>query len=214
MNKLLGVIATTLAVATMSTTAMADEGFFSEPHWQNLRNTTAQEGITDPIYERAKQFRSQFNQRVDSHQKNVGPNAPRPLFLAWEDRPGPAFEKEKPPKPEMKPMAENKTFLFDWDSAELSPKAEARLDEVVRDYNARGVEVVRVNGFTDTSGPVAYNDELGLRRANNVANYLRNNGLEADVDTFSYGEFKLAVETADGVREPQNRRAVVKAMQY
>jgi len=65
-----------------------------------------------------------------------------------------------------------------------------------------------VVGHTDTVGSNAYNDALGQRRANSVANAIKANGKEVAGAT-SDGKRNLAVKTGDGVREPLNRRAVI-----
>ena len=65
-------------------------------------------------------------------------------------------------------------------------------------------------GHTDTSGPEAYNMALSLRRANAVKDALVRNGVPAQAITvIGRGEQGLLVQTADGVREPQNRRVEI-----
>ncbi|MDP1748828.1 MAG: OmpA family protein, partial [Reyranella sp.] len=65
-------------------------------------------------------------------------------------------------------------------------------------------------GHTDTSGPEAYNMALSLRRANTVKDALVREGVPATAITvIGRGEAGLLVKTADGVREPQNRRVEI-----
>jgi outer membrane protein OmpA-like peptidoglycan-associated protein len=65
-------------------------------------------------------------------------------------------------------------------------------------------------GHADRSGPADYNVGLSQRRANNVRSYLAGHGIPDGVmTTQAFGESRPLVETADGVREPQNRRVEV-----
>ena len=69
---------------------------------------------------------------------------------------------------------------------------------------------VTVVGYTDTSGSAAYNIKLSQRRASSTAKALVADGVaNADVSVSWKGETDLAVPTADGVREPRNRRATI-----
>ncbi|HHI89081.1 MAG TPA: OmpA family protein, partial [Hellea balneolensis] len=69
---------------------------------------------------------------------------------------------------------------------------------------------VNIAGYTDTSGSKAYNLRLSKRRADNVEKALKADGLTAThITKEAKGEEGLAIPTADGVREPLNRRAEV-----
>jgi outer membrane protein OmpA-like peptidoglycan-associated protein len=64
---------------------------------------------------------------------------------------------------------------------------------------------VTVVGHTDAVGTEAYNMGLGMRRAEAVAQYLRNKGVNV-VNVISKGETELIVNTQEKNRT--NRRAV------
>ena len=65
-------------------------------------------------------------------------------------------------------------------------------------------------GHTDKSGPDDYNMALSLRRANTVKNALVSEGVPATaIAVVGRGETQPLVQTADGVREPQNRRVEI-----
>jgi outer membrane protein OmpA-like peptidoglycan-associated protein len=67
-----------------------------------------------------------------------------------------------------------------------------------------------IAGHADRSGPADYNIGLSQRRATNVRTYLTGHGIPDGVITQeAFGESRPLVETADGVREPQNRRVEV-----
>ena len=109
------------------------------------------------------------------------------------------------------PVAAARTFLvfFDWSKADLTDRARQIIGEAA---TARGTGVTRieVNGFTDRSGPADYNMGLSQRRANAVAAELVRRGVPRnEIVTRGFGEENNLVPTADGVREPQNRRVEI-----
>ncbi|KAK0331391.1 hypothetical protein LTR94_029114 [Friedmanniomyces endolithicus] len=69
-----------------------------------------------------------------------------------------------------------------------------------------------VAGFTDTSGTPRYNMGLSQRRADAVKAYMTSRSIpDGSITTEAFGEQrdKLRVQTADGVREVQNRRVEI-----
>ena len=65
-------------------------------------------------------------------------------------------------------------------------------------------------GHTDTSGSAAYNVRLSERRAKAVADALVGAGVAQTALTIDWkGKTDLAVQTADGVKEPLNRRSTI-----
>ena len=65
-------------------------------------------------------------------------------------------------------------------------------------------------GHADTSGSAAYNVRLSQRRAATVRDALVSQGVTGGaITTEGRGETDLARPTADGVREPLNRRATI-----
>jgi outer membrane protein OmpA-like peptidoglycan-associated protein len=109
------------------------------------------------------------------------------------------------------PVAAARTFLvfFDWSKADLTDRARQIIGEAA---SARGAGVTRieVNGFTDRSGPADYNMRLSQRRAEAVAAELVRRGVPRnEIVTRGFGEENNLVPTADGVREPQNRRVEI-----
>ena len=70
--------------------------------------------------------------------------------------------------------------------------------------------VFTLTGHADRSGPVAYNQRLSERRADAVKARLIREGIPAgQIVTIGRGETQPMVPTADGVREPQNRRVEI-----
>ena len=65
-------------------------------------------------------------------------------------------------------------------------------------------------GHADRSGSAQYNQRLSQRRADAVAAELVARGVPRNIIMVSaYGESRPLVPTADGVREPQNRRVEI-----
>ncbi len=100
--------------------------------------------------------------------------------------------------------------FFDWDKDEITPAAAAILDNAAEQYRQTGNAQVVLAGHADRSGSDQYNVGLSQRRADNVRRYLAGRGIPDGVmRTEAFGESRPAVDTADGVREPQNRRVEI-----
>jgi OmpA-OmpF porin, OOP family len=105
-----------------------------------------------------------------------------------------------------------RTFLvfFDWDKADLTPRATEIISEAASDSKTSNVTTLDVSGYTDTSGTADYNMGLSERRAKAVAAQLETDGVPAsEIEIHAYGETHLLVPTGPGVREPQNRRVEI-----
>jgi outer membrane protein OmpA-like peptidoglycan-associated protein len=115
-----------------------------------------------------------------------------------------------PPPPPPPPQAPSFMVFFDWDRSNLSQQALATIQQAAGVFKTKGNARITATGHTDTSGPEAYNMALSLRRANAVKDALVRNGVPAQAITvIGRGEQGLLVQTADGVREPQNRRVEI-----
>jgi OOP family OmpA-OmpF porin len=100
--------------------------------------------------------------------------------------------------------------FFAWDQADLTPVTMAVLDQVAADYASGRPSRVMLSGHADSSGTEAYNDALSAQRAQNVARALVGRGVpEGALDVQWFGERQPRIATADGVREPQNRRVEI-----
>ena len=105
-----------------------------------------------------------------------------------------------------------RTYLvfFDWDRADLTDRARAIIAEAAQATTRVQTTRIEVNGYTDRSGTARYNAGLSVRRAQNVAAELVRNGVPRQAITVQgFGESNPLVPTADGVREPQNRRVQI-----
>ena len=126
-----------------------------------------------------------------------------------------AFNAAPPPAPVVAPAAAPapaRTFLvfFDWDRADLTDRARAIIGEAAQNAQRTGSARIEVAGHADRSGTPQYNQRLSERRAQAVAAELERRGIARSAMTLqAFGESRPLVPTADGVREPQNRRVEI-----
>ena len=122
-----------------------------------------------------------------------------------------------PPPPAPSPVAApapspSRTYLvfFDWDKATLTDRARQIVAEAAQASTHIAHTRIEVNGYTDLSGTPQYNQGLSVRRAEAVAAELARLGVpEAAIGIQGYGETRPLVPTAQGAREPQNRRVEI-----
>ena len=122
----------------------------------------------------------------------------------------PAVAPPLPPAPP--PVAARRVFLvfFDWDRDTITPDGMAIIQQAADAYKSGAPVQIQVTGYTDASGSATYNQRLSERRANNVANTMARLGVaRTDMAVSGRGKNDLRVPTADGVREPQNRRVEI-----
>lgn len=133
-------------------------------------------------------------------------NPPAPVSVA---APAPVRVAAPAPAPVKEPIP---TFIvfFDWDRANIRPDAETILREAIAATQKYGVARVVLTGHADKSGAATYNMGLSQRRAANVRDWMQGNGLsDTAFDLVARGETSPLVDTADGVREPRNRRVEI-----
>jgi len=100
--------------------------------------------------------------------------------------------------------------FFDWNKANITPEAASILDKVAADAKKMAGAKIVATGYTDLSGSADYNLGLSERRAEAVKADLVTMGVPAaNITTIGRGEADPLVPTADGVREPQNRRVQI-----
>ncbi len=126
------------------------------------------------------------------------------LLGACDEPPKPVAAPPPPPPPP------SFMVFFDWDRSNLSSQAMNTIQQAASAYKTRGGARITATGHTDTTGSETYNMALSLRRANTVKDALVKEGVPATaITTVGRGEAGLLVKTADGVREPQNRRVEI-----
>jgi outer membrane protein OmpA-like peptidoglycan-associated protein len=130
-------------------------------------------------------------------------------YALFQPRPAPV---QAAPAPVAPPPATARTYLvfFDWNRADLTGRAREIIGEAAQ--NARRVSSTRIEvaGHADRSGTPQYNQRLSQRRAEVVASELVARGISRnEIGVTAFGESRPLVPTADGVREPQNRRVEI-----
>ena len=116
----------------------------------------------------------------------------------------------EPAAPAPAPLPESGVVYFEFDQADLTPEAQAALEDMIFDIRDRELGGIIAGGHTDTAGPPDYNMDLSQRRAETVATELVRAGIPADIIvTEAFGETDLAVPTPDNTPEQANRRVVV-----
>lgn len=103
--------------------------------------------------------------------------------------------------------------FFDFDKATLKPAGKVKLDELAAAISQLNLEVIVVVGFTDSTGPAAYNQKLSVRRADTVKNYLINKGVEANrIYSEGKGEADPIATNATRAGRAQNRRVEIEVV--
>jgi OOP family OmpA-OmpF porin len=118
----------------------------------------------------------------------------------------------RPPAPAPAPAPVRREFVvyFDWDRSDLTTEASQVVMQAANYAKSGRATRILVVGHADTSGSAAYNVGLSNRRARTVADALVAQGVNGGVISLDgKGETQLARPTADGVREPLNRRATI-----
>ena len=96
---------------------------------------------------------------------------------------------------------------FDFDKSNIRPEDAAILDEAVEVLKQNPNVTIDVNGYCDAIGTVRYNQKLSERRANSVAQYLEDHGIDSKrlvPQGFGKTDFVATNKTSDG--RAQNRR--------
>jgi outer membrane protein OmpA-like peptidoglycan-associated protein len=125
-----------------------------------------------------------------------------------EEPPAPPMAAAPPPPP---PAAPHEFIIFfAFNKANLTPEAHRVVQEAAAAAKQYGTAHILITGHTDTSGSSRYNQRLSVRRANAAKSGLVSEGIDPGaITTVGKGETELLVQTADGVKEPQNRRAAI-----
>ena len=124
--------------------------------------------------------------------------------------PPPLIVAEAAPPPLPPPVIRSFIVFFDFDRSNLSPEAKQVVAVAVKTANDTGMARILVTGHTDTVGTQRYNQALSERRASAVKVEMMRLGVNAsDIGTIGKSFSEPLVATGPGVREPQNRRAVI-----
>ncbi len=160
----------------------------------------------------AEQTRFRSHSILGSLIYNFGapPAPPPPVVVDTPTPPPPVIDTPPPPPPAKVCTPGPYIVFFDFDKSNITAEASSILDGAVTAYGDCGQAQVMLAGYTDSSGTPKYNMGLSQRRADAVSAYMASKGVPSGViTTKALGETNLRVQTADGVRELQNRRVEI-----
>ncbi len=117
---------------------------------------------------------------------------------------------EAAPPPAATPAPQHFIVFFGYNKCNITAEADAVLSEAASAAKSTGSAHIDIVGHTDTSGSAAYNQKLSECRANAAKSNLVGKGIaDSAISASGKGETELMVQTGDGVKEPQNRRATI-----
>jgi len=194
-----GILGAAYNIAAVPGLALTAEYRFFGTLEPSLNSEIRTGGRTGPVLLTGKSEPTNYNHSILLGVRyNFG--APRPAPAAAPVAPAPAAPQ----------IARTYLVFFDWDRADLTDRARQIVAEAAQ--NARRVQTTRIEvaGHADRSGTPQYNMRLSRRRAETVAAELVRHGISRNEITIeAFGESRPLVPTADGVREPQNRRVEI-----
>lgn len=104
-------------------------------------------------------------------------------------------------------------IFFDFDKATLRPESYPELDRVVEALKKNPDMNIQISGHTDAIGTKAYNQDLSMRRAKSVQEYLTNKGIDKDrLKLKGYGESKPIASNEKSNGRQLNRRVEFKIL--
>ncbi len=117
-----------------------------------------------------------------------------------------------PPAPKYETMSLSAGALFDINKASLKPEGKAELDNVASKIGGTArVSDIKIVGHTDSSGAEDYNQQLSVRRATTVRDYLASKGVDRNLMSVSgMGESSPVASNATTAGRAANRRVEVK----
>jgi outer membrane protein OmpA-like peptidoglycan-associated protein len=100
--------------------------------------------------------------------------------------------------------------LFDTGKAELNAGSARKLDQLAQFLTEHQDRKVQIDGFTDSVGGDAYNEQLSQRRADAVKSALMSRGVDASrISTEGYGKAYPVASNSDSSGRQLNRRVEV-----
>lgn len=108
------------------------------------------------------------------------------------------------------PIVRSYTVLFDFDKSDLRANEDKTLDRAMNEISKYAPKQVTVTGYTDSHGDAVYNQTLSRQREQTVSAALQKRGIQNQtLEHEARGEYDQAVQTADGVKNQENRRVVI-----
>ena len=169
------------------------ESAFASPISTRLENHTAFAG-----------FRFKLQSEKPTVREPVAPPVPPAAVAPPTAAPVEAIT--PPPAPPPGPLI----VFFDFNKSTVTTEAKHILSQAAMNYRNSGQAALEIDGYADRAGTDDYNQKLSQRRAESVRQELIELGVpKTALSINAFGETRPKVETADGVREPQNRRVEI-----
>lgn len=131
-------------------------------------------------------------------------------------KPEPVVEAAPAPAPAPAPQAVTESVslsagaLFDVNKDTLKPAGQEELRTLAARIKTINIEHIDIAGHTDSTGAEAYNQDLSVRRANAVKNFLIDQGIDPRImSTIGYGESRPIADNRTSAGRAQNRRVEV-----
>ncbi|WP_200974151.1 OmpA family protein [Echinicola sp. 20G] len=101
-------------------------------------------------------------------------------------------------------------ILYGFDSYQLTPEAQENVMKLAKILNDYPDTNIMIDGHTDSKGSEDYNQELSVKRANSVANYLKMQGIDGvRLTTVGHGESMPIASNDSDAGRAENRRVEV-----
>jgi OmpA-OmpF porin, OOP family len=117
-----------------------------------------------------------------------------------------------PPMPVYEKHTISATALFDFDKYALKPEGKeaiSGLDDEIKSSDSKVIDI-NVVGYTDSIGTEEYNQELSVRRANAVKEFMVSEGIDPGIiDVKGMGEADPVASNSTAEGRAQNRRVEI-----
>jgi OmpA-OmpF porin, OOP family len=117
-----------------------------------------------------------------------------------------------PPMPVYEKHTVSATALFDFDKYALKPEGKEAINGIDEEIKASKAKVIDINvvGHTDSVGTEEYNQELSVRRANAVKEFMVSEGIDPGIiDVKGMGEAEPVASNDTAAGRAENRRVEI-----
>lgn len=114
------------------------------------------------------------------------------------------------PVPQLATFVLTGGVIFDLGQSTLLPGVKTEIDKIIKVMMEYPDTKWRIEGHTDSTGSYAVNKRLSLERANEVASYIIENGIdESRIETFGMGPDKPISDNSTATGRAMNRRVTI-----
>jgi len=117
-----------------------------------------------------------------------------------------------PPMPVYEKHTVSATALFDFDKSVLKPAGKEAIHGIDEEIKSSEAKVIDINvvGYTDSVGTEEYNQQLSVRRANAVKDYMVSEGVDPGIiDVKGMGEADPVASNSTAAGRAENRRVEI-----